>query len=329
MTGAMFWIGTESIELQEGTPPPKNCYPTIRLDTSTHVFTPDIGLYALAIPFRAAQPNRSVISTTNTLTFTQPPVAFYDPVQGGFGIAGHTNQAVTIVGELNNLPVVSRLQLYETDGSGNQNAARQADVAMSGQVFSVTIPADTLFELEGSGSAPPPPPAPSCPPMPETCRTALRSSLLLRNASDDTQDKLAWTWNKGTSTALTEFGDPRSTTDYTICLYEGPTSALVGQATILANSIRWRATGTRGYRYADPAGAAGSITKVVLKESTDNAARLTVNGRGAGLPDLLLPTTAPVTIQLLRDGNGPCWGSSFTTSQLRVNDAEMAKARAP
>jgi hypothetical protein len=168
---------------------------------------------------------------------------------------------VTIVGELNNLPVVSRLQLYETHGSGNKNAARQADVAMSGQMFSVTIPADTLFELEGSGSAPPPPPAPSCPPMPETCRTALRSSLLLRNASDDTQDKLAWTWNKGTSTALTEFGDPRSTTDYTICLYEGPTSALVGQATILANSIRWRATGTRGYRYADPAGAAGSITK--------------------------------------------------------------------
>jgi len=76
-------------------------------------------------------------------------VAFYDTSRGQLAIVGHNTSglSVTLNGQLNNVPVaLSSLFLYETD-SASQNLTHGADVAVAGQAFSVTIPADTFFSL--------------------------------------------------------------------------------------------------------------------------------------------------------------------------------------
>ncbi len=54
--------------------------------------------------------------------------------------------------------------------------------------------------------------------------------------------------------------------------------------------------------------AADCIKKLVLKSSAQNSSRVLVKGRGAGLPDLPLPTTARVTVRLVNGSNGLSWG---------------------
>ncbi len=76
-------------------------------------------------------------------------VAFYDTSKGQLAIVGHNTSgaAVTLNGQLNNVPVaLSALALYQTD-SGSKNLQRAADVAVSAQAFTVTVPADTFFSL--------------------------------------------------------------------------------------------------------------------------------------------------------------------------------------
>jgi hypothetical protein len=53
-----------------------------------------------------------------------------------------------------------------------------------------------------------------------------------------------------------------------------------------------------------------------------------VRGKGAALPVLPLPVTAPLTVQLVNADNELCWGSSFSDSQLLENETGQLKARA-
>lgn len=87
--------------------------------------------------------------------------------------------------------------------------------------------------------------------------------------------------------------------------------------------------GTTGYRYTDHTAAAGGIAKVVLKGSVQNTASMRVRGKGAALPVLLRPFTAPLTVQLVNGDNELCWGAAFSDSQLLTNDAGTLQARAP
>src|SRR6185369_13825857 len=75
----------------------------------------------------------------------------------------------------------------------------------------------TANTCDGSGS---------CGQVPTGCKSAAKSLLLLKNnTSDDSKDKLTWKWLKGADTTLGELGSPTSTTDYTLCLYAGTSTA--------------------------------------------------------------------------------------------------------
>lgn len=165
--------------------------------------------------------------------------------------------------------------------------------------------------------------------LPETCRAAGKSLLLVKNRSDSAKDKLLWKWTRGAPSGQMEFADPTTTANYALCIYGGTTSALIGQSVIPAGANTWSVLSTKGYRYTDPTAAAGGIAKVLLKGSTQNKSAVRVRGKGAGLPVLPLPVAAPVTVQLVNGDNGLCWGASFGDSQLLKNDADELKGRAP
>ena len=168
-----------------------------------------------------------------------------------------------------------------------------------------------------------------CPSTPLTCRMAARSRLLSQHAGDGGKDRLAWRWTQGASTSQMEFADPASTTDYALCIFEGLSPALIGQAIVPASAISWRTTGTTGYRYKDAAATAAGIAKLSLKGSTVNKSRVQLAGKGVGLPDLPLPLIAPVTVQLVNETSGLCWGASFSGQELIHNEPDQLKAKAP
>jgi uncharacterized repeat protein (TIGR01451 family) len=162
----------------------------------------------------------------------------------------------------------------------------------------------------------------------QSCRTAEKSTFLLQSTNDGTKDKLVWKWLKGASTTQTEFGNPTSTADYTLCIYAGTTSSLLDQITIPADMSKWIAI-SKGYKYSDPTPVGGGVTRVLLKGSDQNKSKALVKGKGAGLPDLSLPLAAPLTVQLVNGDNGLCWSASYTTAQLLSNDTGLLKAKAP
>ena len=79
----------------------------------------------------------------------------------------------------------------------------------------------------------------------------------------------------------------------------------------------------------DPAGAVRGIDRILLKSSAQNKAKILIKGQGSDLPLVLPPLTDPITIQLINGSSGVCWGANFNVAQMRRNDAEQLKAKAP
>lgn len=169
--------------------------------------------------------------------------------------------------------------------------------------------------------------ATGCPQMPQTCRTAEKSTLMIRNKVRDRRDKLIWKWAKGSQTSQAELGDPTSTADYALCVYAGAASGLVGEAIIPADMSKWSALSADGYIYEDATAAEDGIFKVVLEGSERNKSKVQVKGRGPELTDVPLPVAAPVTVQLINGDNGLCWGTSYSAAQIVKNDNDQLKAK--
>jgi hypothetical protein len=168
----------------------------------------------------------------------------------------------------------------------------------------------------------------ACAPQPQTtCRAAEKGLLLLKNSDDDSRDKLLWTWIKGASTTGAEFGDPTTSADYALCLYNGTPGILLGALEVAASGSAWRPLGAVGYTYFEPSGAAGGVQKVKLKGSAANRSKVLLKGRGVNLPDLLDggALTTPVTVQLVNESNGLCWSSSY--GQPSDNDASLFESK--
>jgi hypothetical protein len=102
--------------------------------------------YTTAILNNGIRPGMAKIGVTKSLSF--PILAFYNSTTGEISILGHNtgSSAATINGKLNSLPAVTGFQYYQTD-SGSKNFARQADVTVTGQTFTTSIPAGTFFLL--------------------------------------------------------------------------------------------------------------------------------------------------------------------------------------
>ncbi len=155
------------------------------------------------------------------------------------------------------------------------------------------------------------------------CRHPVASGkalFALKDRSPDSGDKLLWKWSKGETTTLADYGDPRATDAYRLCVYDA--NGLRGGAAAPAGGTCggapcWSLRGA-GYAYKDRAGVSTGLVQVILKEgTTPGRASIVVKGKGVSLA-LPPPATlaSPVTVQLRRAG-GPCWeaiyGAPFLT----------------
>ena len=137
---------------------------------------------------------------------------------------------------------------------------------------------------------------------------AARSRVTRKLPLEPRQRRLGWRWTRGASTTLAELGDPTAGTEYALCFYGGGNPALVGEI-VVADRARWRAVAGKGWLYSDPAATLG-VTKIVLRASDRDRAKIVVAGKGAALPATPVPAGSPLTVQLVNAADGLCWGAT-------------------
>jgi cysteine-rich repeat protein len=158
------------------------------------------------------------------------------------------------------------------------------------------------------------------------CRAAGKSVLLLKNASDDTGDKLTWKWLKGAETSVEDFGVPTDATDYALCLYAGSSSAKVA----IPAGTKWQATGKKGYALRDSTASPDGVRVAALKSGAAGSAKVIVKAKGDNLPDTLVPALSlPVTVQLMNDSNDVCFEAVYNPSDAVRNDGKQFSAKSP
>jgi len=171
-------------------------------------------------------------------------------------------------------------------------------------------------------------PSPACT---EPVRAGASRLRLLRKGAP-AADRLVWTLAEGGATSPDALGDPRATTAYGLCLFDG-SGALVLRAALppggsCGGKPCWRRQRER-IVYADPTLGAGGMRRLLVKAGRAGKAKLSAVGKGAGLGLPALPLgDLPVTLQL-HQSEGACWGARF--SNPKHDDAARfdAKSDAP
>jgi hypothetical protein len=122
-------------------------------DTYPRVYSIRKRAYPEATIAKAISPGMVMLGTTTSIS-TLSILSFYDAINGKFSIVGHNtgSSAVTINGQMQNLPAIRSLFLYQTNSS--LNLQHMNDVPVNGRLFTATIPADTFFYLVNIATTP-------------------------------------------------------------------------------------------------------------------------------------------------------------------------------
>lgn len=152
--------------------------------------------------------------------------------------------------------------------------------------------------------------------LPPDCKTgtAGAGSLSIKiDAGDPAKSKITWKWVKGTATSLAELGDPSTTNNFLLCIYDGTEAPvlrlLVPAGGTCGKKPCWKA-GEKGYSYTKKGALPGKVKLTVGKQTTGSA-NMAVQGSGASLTGLALPFTMPVRALLLNDSTSATWCATY------------------
>jgi hypothetical protein len=183
--------------------------------------------------------------------------------------------------------------------------------------------------------------APNCPATPAANCSAAATNMVFFETNTP---RLQWRWGKGASAMMqSAFGNPLTTTAYTLCLYDEvggsavfKTGATIPAAGTCGTNPCWRAQSTTGWTFRDPAAKNDGIKTVMLKGGAAGSPRIKIIGAGANLlqpspfnGSKLFDEDTAVIVQLLRSDDGTCWSSTFNVSGTKRNDAAEFKAVGP
>lgn len=136
------------------------------------------------------------------------------------------------------------------------------------------------------------------------------------------EDRLLWRWRRGEETARVTFGNPVTTHDYELCVFDGSGDRIVTAAAphddCGADSC-WKTRQT-GFKYRDAARTPDGIATVQLGAGGAGEASIRLEARGANLTLPSLPVDPTVTVQL-HASNGVCWESVHEAADVSRNDA--------
>jgi hypothetical protein len=149
---------------------------------------------------------------------------------------------------------------------------------------------------------------------------------------------LYWQFAKGEATADADYGDPLTTDDYALCIYDATpgrifeASAPAGglcSGSVAAGRPCWEraAAGARIIRYKDNARTPDGLDRMVLKVGDEGRTRIFLKGRGENLALPVLPLSLPVLVQL-QGAHGECWEATYSAAGARRNDDRQFMGKA-
>jgi hypothetical protein len=150
-----------------------------------------------------------------------------------------------------------------------------------------------------------------------SCQAATRATFQFRNVSDNRRDKVKFRW-KGGPVSMSQLGNPTQTSRYELCIYDSDDVVALGVPPGPGWSTIGSPSAPRGYRYKDRFGQNQGVTKITLKASSVQSAKLQVSGKGDLLPDPTIPFLLPLTAQLY-NSDGQCWDMEFDLAHTRRN----------
>jgi len=134
---------------------------------------------------------------------------------------------------------------------------------------------------------------------------------------------------------LADFGDPTTSSEHVICLYEGrggqPRLVFekdVEAAELCSGQPCWEVS-TKGVRYRDKKRRRrrSAVSGLDLRAGDNGRARITLKAGGVTLAPPRLPLAqdgGPVVLQLVNLDTGVCWESSFTTAKENTDTLFVA-----
>ncbi len=234
------------------------------------------------------------------------------------------------------------LEYTSREGTANQEPKLILDVFILPTSTPTPTPTDTPTATPTNTPTDTPTPTATFTPDPDCgsgpiigCRQSIlaNKSLLLLKDKGGARDKLVFKWVKGESTDAALFGDPLSSTTYTMCIYDetaGSPSlvleAMVPPGGTCAGKPCWKTT-RRGFKYRDRDLTNSGIKVVNLKSGAAGKAKIIVKGKGPNLnlPSLPLNQDQQVIAQIKNNINaGECWEARFSAPP-RTNDATKFK----
>ncbi len=161
------------------------------------------------------------------------------------------------------------------------------------------------------------------------CRTAAGASITIRNNELNTRDLVDFKWGQGAAVEPFELGDPRATTDYTLCVFDGngrlKLSASVPAGGQCGDNQCWKASG-KGYQYADKLRLADGIGKIRLSSGSVGKSQVQVRGQGRFLSLPTLPLAGGTTrVQVINDETGVCFDAQFASPKANTDKKFQAK----
>jgi len=136
---------------------------------------------------------------------------------------------------------------------------------------------------------------------------AHQSKLRFAETQSDADTIFTWRWNLGSATTVADFGDPGTSTNYVLCIYDDSARPQPVVADAADAPLGWRAL-FNGFSYL----LRGNhpLRRLLLHAGDDGKAAILAHG-DADTVERVLPFTAPVLVQL-QASNGQCWETDFT-----------------
>jgi hypothetical protein len=165
-------------------------------------------------------------------------------------------------------------------------------------------------------------PAPGC---------SLPIGFKRRLGLSDKRDITTWRWRSSGSIPLADFGNPLTTTSYSLCIYTGAVPALVMELRAPAGGTCqkglpcWKARPNgKGYRYRDLDKTPDGVTRLVLRRVPSHLADLVLRARGPNIPFPTMPLALPVLAQLVKSDGPECWEAHYSAPAMK-NTTESYK----
>jgi hypothetical protein len=156
-----------------------------------------------------------------------------------------------------------------------------------------------------------------------------RGFFQVRIGRKPSSNRMLFKLAKVEETALEELGDPRSTTTYSLCVYDesGDTPGLIARFEAAPGGQCfnrrgtnprpcWRKYGSR-FRYRDPQRRNDGMLGLRVKAGAAGKPKVTVVARGENVPEFPMPLNidSKLIVQLVNNAaTGPtqnCWGAEF------------------